>query len=674
MGIKYNIYKYFSDKNKLKEITQDKLDNLRKIMERFEIHDVVIDENYAEGNALKKVLNKFILPVITDGTRHIVITDAKDNNSTNTFHFSIKDFLALLETPGYIVNTQIPRIFNTLENIYDNFLVVGQGTYADTLYSYLSGNSSIRVRRYNSDDMDTPEFSALLDESSADLFVIVADLRPYRQLINSNGQQLHTFYLRRLYAPFGKITEYLLDLNQFILPQLRSNGVKVIWIYTPEDSKLNRQREIRKKLRYWERLRRYTPSLFDSMRSKHEHNAYLQSELNAIINDNTRGYSTNYHNGKYINFDNGFRRTTGNTNANTNNVYVFGPCFVRGSHYEDSQTIPSIIKSQLDSSYNVYNMGSTFHTINLIMREKTYKPGDIVVIFGPFPSGSDNTVISDNTIDLTEIYNSIKDIENHIFDITVHFDQIVAKAIADRIVVSIRSLDHTNSEANGTTSFGPARKRIVSINSISDKGLITWLSSYQKYIKTTATQNGAIVMNCNPFTRGHRYLIEQASSQVDNLFIFVVEENKSEFTFEDRIDLVKQGTQDLANVIVLPSGKYVISAQTLPGYFDKKNLGTVDLDAQNDLEYFLSIAQFFGITIRFAGEEPLDMFTNQYNSNMREMLPKYGVNFIEIPRKQSGQTVISASAVRKAIHEGNWDLVHELVPETTYKYLVDKYQ
>ena len=63
-------------------------------------------------------------------------------------------------------------------------------------------------------------------------------------------------------------------------------------------------------------------------------------------------------------------------------------------------------------------------------------------------------------------------------------------------------------------------------------------------------------MNCNPFTLGHRYLIEQASEKVDHLYVFVVEEDKSFFPFSDRIGLVKKGTADLKNITVKPSGKY----------------------------------------------------------------------------------------------------------------------
>ena len=671
MGIKYNIYKHFADRNKLKEITQDKLDNLLVIMKRFDIREISFSDSYKDGQALKKALSKFNVPVNADACAggQIVITDNTNVASSGDYHYTVKEFLALLDTPDYIVNTVIPRIFNTLENENDRFLVVGNGAYADALYDYLSANSNITVDRCKD---DAPN----LDSLEPDTFIIFADLRPYQEVRNSAGAQLRTFYLRRLYAPFSKTSEYLLDLNTFILPKLRANGVSVIWIYIPDESRLTRRDELQKKLRYWERLRRYTPDLFNRIRAKHEENQYLQSELNAIINDNTRGYSTNYHNGKYINFDNGFRRTVGNTSSKTNSVYVYGPCFVRGSSYEDAKTIPSLIKAQIDDTYSVYNMGSTFHTINYIMREKEYRPGDIVIVFSPSTKASSTTTEFDAEIDLTDVYNEICDLENHVFDIAVHFDHVIAEKIADKITAAIKGLDTVSVSSECVTSsnssvvtFGPARKRVASIESLSDKSLVSWLETQKEHIKTDNGRSGAIVMNCNPFTNGHRYLIEQASKQVDNLYIFVVEEDKSEFKFADRISLVKLGTADLENVTVLSSGKYVISAQTLPGYFDKKNLGTIDLNAQNDLEYFLSIAQYFGISVRFAGEEPIDMFTNQYNVNMKQILPKYGVEFIEIPRKQTGDTVISASAVRKAMHEGNWELVKELVPTTTYEFL-----
>ena len=91
--------------------------------------------------------------------------------------------------------------------------------------------------------------------------------------------------------------------------------------------------------------------------------------------------------------------------------------------------------------------------------------------------------------------------------------------------------------------------------------------------ETRKNVNGAIVMNCNPFTRGHRYLIESAAKQVDTLYVFVVEEDKSFFPFTERLMLVRNGIKDLSNVIVLPSGKFMISSLTFPEYFVKKMIG-----------------------------------------------------------------------------------------------------
>ncbi len=203
-----------------------------------------------------------------------------------------------------------------------------------------------------------------------------------------------------------------------------------------------------------------------------------------------------------------------------------------------------------------------------------------------------------------------------------------------------------------------------------------YLDSLEKY-KDSNTSNkkiGSIVMNCNPFTLGHRYLIEKASSMVDKLYIFVVEEDKSFFPFKDRIELVKKGTKDLNNVTVLPSGKYIISLLTLPGYFNKDSKTVDTIDASKDLNIFSKyIAPTLGINIRFAGTEPLDKFTCEYNKSMQKELPKSNIEFCEIERKTVDNNVISASKVRQLLKEQKFDELKKYVPETTYNYLVKNF-
>ena len=200
------------------------------------------------------------------------------------------------------------------------------------------------------------------------------------------------------------------------------------------------------------------------------------------------------------------------------------------------------------------------------------------------------------------------------------------------------------------------------------------LEAYKKTLRKHKTQIGALVMNCNPFTLGHQYLVEYASSKVAKLYLFVVEEDKSEFPFADRIELVRQGVKDFSNVEVLPSGKFIISQQTFSGYFNKASLQDVAVDSSEDVEIFAKeIAPTLGITVRFAGEEPTDNVTRQYNETMKEILPKYGMEFCEIPRKNFGDEPISASKVREALKVGDFDKIKNLVPPSTLLYIRERY-
>jgi len=159
------------------------------------------------------------------------------------------------------------------------------------------------------------------------------------------------------------------------------------------------------------------------------------------------------------------------------------------------------------------------------------------------------------------------------------------------------------------------------------------------------------------------------------LYIFVVEEDKSYFKFADRLEMVKKGTSDLDNVIVLPSGKFIISALTFPEYFMKDYVKEKDFDVSMDLETFCkSIAPSLNISVRFAGEEPFDPVTLNYNINMRKILPQFGLEFVEIPRLEIDEIgVISATKVRAHMKEKNLEEIKKYVPQTTYDILTSKY-
>jgi [citrate (pro-3S)-lyase] ligase len=200
------------------------------------------------------------------------------------------------------------------------------------------------------------------------------------------------------------------------------------------------------------------------------------------------------------------------------------------------------------------------------------------------------------------------------------------------------------------------------------------LNAYRTFLRSEGRKCfgrvGAIVMNCNPFTLGHRYLIEEAVSQVEHLFVFVVEEDRSAFPFRDRIALVKDGTADFQNVVILPSGGYIISTLTFVDYFNKSELQDRVIDPALDVELFArEIAPVLNITVRFAGEEPFDNLTRQYNETMKRILPNYGIEFVEIPRKKVAGEAISASRVRRLLEDKDYKEIAKLVPQTTLAYL-----
>ena len=179
---------------------------------------------------------------------------------------------------------------------------------------------------------------------------------------------------------------------------------------------------------------------------------------------------------------------------------------------------------------------------------------------------------------------------------------------------------------------------------------------------------GAIVMNADPFTLGHQYLIRQAAKDCDWLYVFVLSEDAGCFSARDRLEMVCRGTADLKNVTVHPTGDYLISAATFPSYF-LKDQGNVDREhCQLDLAVFTRwYAPKFGIRTRFAGSEPNCPVTAAYNQEMARLLPESGVEFREIPRLEQEGSAVSASTVRRRLKESQD--IQGLVPESTYRYL-----
>lgn len=193
--------------------------------------------------------------------------------------------------------------------------------------------------------------------------------------------------------------------------------------------------------------------------------------------------------------------------------------------------------------------------------------------------------------------------------------------------------------------------------------------NYLKAFKTNHEKIGSIVMNGNPFTLGHLYLVEYAARECDFLYIFVLNSENTTFSSDDRYRLIVAGTSHLENVYVIKGSDYIISNATFPTYFLKNQEEGTALQTELDLrifgKYFVKI---LGISKRFVGNEPYCKTTNLYNEQMKRIMPEYGVEIVEIPRKEADLEAISASKVRFLLGKGKLNEVKRLVPKTTYDY------
>ena len=192
-------------------------------------------------------------------------------------------------------------------------------------------------------------------------------------------------------------------------------------------------------------------------------------------------------------------------------------------------------------------------------------------------------------------------------------------------------------------------------------------TSTPQHLNTSTPRGGVVVMNCNPFTLGHRYLIEQAAKQVERLYVMVVREDCSLFAYTERKAMVEQGVADIENVNVIDGSDYAISRATFPTYFLKRLDDAADTQMLLDLDLFRRhIAPALGATVRFVGTEPTDKLTRRYNQLMHEALK----DVCETARLEKDGNAVSASRIRKAMEEGDMNTIRQLVPPTTLPYII----
>lgn len=177
---------------------------------------------------------------------------------------------------------------------------------------------------------------------------------------------------------------------------------------------------------------------------------------------------------------------------------------------------------------------------------------------------------------------------------------------------------------------------------------------------------GCIVAHGNPFTKGHLHLVETAAKACAWVHLFILSEDRGLFPPDARLAMAKAACAHLPNVLVHPTGPYMVSSATFPSYFLKETQSPDDVRCEADVRLFgEKIAPALGITRRYVGTEPACPVTARYNMRMAEELPEMGIELIEIDRLQDGDGAVSASRVRALLRAGRRDEALSLLPEAS---------
>lgn len=194
------------------------------------------------------------------------------------------------------------------------------------------------------------------------------------------------------------------------------------------------------------------------------------------------------------------------------------------------------------------------------------------------------------------------------------------------------------------------------------------------------TPVGAVVINANPFTLGHEYLIREAARVCAVVHVFVVGEENASFSYADRYAMVSAGVAAMPErdqIVVQAGSRYVVSRHTFPQYFLKDAADITRAYTGIDLQLFRDrIAPPLGVRHRFVGTEPTSKITAQYNKEMAYWLQDAiseapAIEVHEIHRIGAGDApVVSASTVRSLLAECRLKEAKQLLPPTTYDYLV----
>lgn len=474
---------------------------------------------------------------------------------------------------------------------------------------------------------------------------------------------------KKFYTCKEFLEEYCYE-SEGILRNIKEKGVYIFHLVWEQNARNKRySQELKERIagKYSAIGKPVTGKLYDSMYQDFFDEMYSEEYANNILGIDYQvetqsgcGKLRDCHS-KFYNVFDGERYTCEQPQEYSRTIYFVGACYAFGRYVEDNNTIESFLQKHINKAgykVKVMNCSSPVYAANMDalfarILSLPLRKGDIVLYGYRDFLGVDKI----NMLDACWEHDVKAEwMVDHPMHCNHRLNSIYAETIYDMLIDVLQ----VETENQGML--------------IEDNGDFIKKLYIDRYFKdfnpSMYNKIGSIVMNCNPFTLGHRYLIEQALKKVDFLIVFVVEENSSLFSFNERFAMVCEGMSGLDNVMIVPSGAFILAKTTFPEYFIKEADEYLSENTENDIKIFAErIAPYLNISYRFVGEEPEDKVTNEYNKAMKKILPKRGIKLVEISRKEVDGQYISASFVRRCLEKYDLEGLRKLVPESTMRLL-----
>ncbi|MDE6576992.1 MAG: hypothetical protein K2K58_02315, partial [Muribaculaceae bacterium] len=386
----------------------------------------------------------------------------------------------------------------------------------------------------------------------------------------------------------------------------------------------------------------------------------------------------------------GERRSLPSTKAASNpDIYIYGSCLTFGLFAEDNKTFPSYLQKLINESTKVsgvvHNLGVKGKAllINdlLLAMQSEVKSQDILVFVSPISAYSLKILKEKNIeyFDFSAYLNKTNNPDCIYLNNTYHSNVTVYKELARFCFELISNFPTFSKQIESPLRIsGFSYNRRIELFDQHYMWKYIFLKKYLSFLDSLSRPSteviaGSLLITANPFTLGHAALIQMALKYCDYLYIFVVENDSFQYSYIERMEMVKRYCENNPKCCVVPSGDIWGSEDLFPEYFNRNYLHKdIIISPEDAIIFGKYIAPKLKITRRFIGDERHDSTTSQYNQYLKKYLPNFGIEVIQFERKKNifGDE-IKGGDVRKIISDKGIDdeMLVNYLPYTTIEVI-----